>query len=128
MPRAKGRRSDSCSIQVGDPRRLLRRHRAVAALLALGRCVRVWQIAGLQLDDVLVDVARPHLRLRRETTKGKKPRMAPLCWNAGTLAELVEREAKVSAAAGCSNVAVTSVYLHVFVDDEEVGYMFQFGK
>jgi len=36
---------------------------------------------------------------------------------------------EVRAAAGHSNVVVTSIYLHVVVDDEEVvGNLFQFGK
>jgi integrase len=50
--------------------------------------LRVSEIAGLQLDDVVVNVARPHLRLRRETTKGKRARCVPLWWDAGTLADL----------------------------------------
>jgi integrase/recombinase XerD len=153
--------------------------------------LRVSEIAGLRLDDVLLDMARPHLRLRRETTKGKRPRMVPLWWDAGTLADLVawksERQrqgakgrepfvcsvqahlrgrplqragirrrfltackvlgmarlrtltihhgrhsyishalaggrtlAEVRAAAGHSNVAITSAYLHVVVDDGDV--------
>ncbi len=45
--------------------------------------LRVSEIAGLRLGDVVADVARPHLRLRRETTKGKKARMIPLWWDAG---------------------------------------------
>jgi integrase/recombinase XerD len=153
--------------------------------------LRVSEIAGLRLDDVLVEMARPHLRLRRETTKGKRARMVPLWWDAGTLADLVawkaERQrqgakggdpyvcsvqshlygrplrrhairrrfltackvlgparlrtltihhgrhsyishalaggrtlAEVRAAAGHSNVAITSAYLHVVVDDGDV--------
>jgi integrase len=153
--------------------------------------LRVSEIAGLEMDDVLVDVARPHLRLRRETTKGKRARMVPLWWDAGTLADLTawkaERTqqgakgrdpfvcsvqahllgqplqrhairrrflsackvlgltrlgtltihhgrhtyishalaggrtlAEVRAAAGHSNVAITSAYLHIIVDDEDV--------
>ncbi len=151
--------------------------------------LRVSEIAGLELGDIVVEVARPHLRLRRETTKGKKARMVPLWWDAGTLEDLrtwkAERQkqgakaadvfvcsvqshrqgeplqrhairrrflsackvlglarlrtltihhgrhtfishalaggrtlAEVRAAAGHSNVAVTSVYLHVTVEDE----------
>jgi integrase len=34
--------------------------------------LRVSEMAALQLDDVVVDVSRPHLRLRRGTTKGGK--------------------------------------------------------
>jgi integrase/recombinase XerD len=160
--------------------------------------LRVSEIAGLQLDDVVVDVPRAHLRLRKETTKGKKPRCVPLWWDAGTLADLVawkaERNkhgarghdpyvcsvqshlygrplqrhairrrfltackvlgrarcetltihhgrhtfishalaggkslAEVRNAAGHSNVAVTSCYLHVVIDDEVVGNLFEFG-
>src|SRR2546421_2175579 len=50
--------------------------------------LRVSEIGGLQLDDVMVGVDRPHLRLRRETTKGKRARRVPLWWDAGTLADL----------------------------------------
>jgi integrase len=76
--------------------------------------LRVSEIAGLQLDDVLVDVARPHLRLRRETTKGKRPRMVPLWWDAGTLADLVEWMAlrRQQGAAG-SDPFVCSVQAHL---------------
>jgi hypothetical protein len=31
--------------------------------------LRVSEITGLQLDDVVVDVQRPHLRLRRQITR-----------------------------------------------------------
>jgi integrase len=51
--------------------------------------LRVSEIAGLQLDDVVVDVQRPHLRLRRQITKGKKARCVPLWWDAGTLGDIV---------------------------------------
>lgn len=158
--------------------------------------LRVSEIAGLQLDDVVVEVNRPHLRLRGETTKGKKPRRVPLWWDAGTLADLRAWKAKrigdgadafvcsvqanrlgqplqrhamrrrffsackvlgrprlksltihhgrhtfishalaggrtlaeVRNAAGHSNVAITSVYLHVAVDDDDaqVGNLFTF--
>jgi hypothetical protein len=33
------------------------------------------------LDDVVVDVTRPHLRLRRGTTKGGHSRRVPLWWD-----------------------------------------------
>jgi integrase len=162
--------------------------------------LRVSEIANLQLHDVIVEVARPYLRLRRGTTKGGKPRRVPLWWDAGTLTALkawkvlrleqgaigtspfvcsvqshrhgralrrhaIRRRflsackalglarlrtvtihhgrhtfishalaggrtlAEVRDAAGHANVAITSVYLHVAVDDEDVvGDLFQFGK
>jgi integrase len=158
--------------------------------------LRVSEIAALRMDDVIIGVPRPHLRLRRETTKGKRPRNVPLWWDAGTLAELgawkaqraedgagehdpfvcsvqsnrfgesLQRAAirrrflsackilgadrllkltihhgrhtfishalaggrtlpEVRAAAGHSNVAVTSAYLHILVDDQEkIGSLF----
>jgi integrase len=55
--------------------------------------LRVSEIAGLQLDDVVVDVPRPRLRLRRGT-KGGKPRSVPLWWDAGTLADLTAWKAE----------------------------------
>jgi integrase/recombinase XerD len=150
--------------------------------------LRVWEITNLQVGDVVLDVERPHLRLRRGATKGGKARCVPLWWDSGTLADLrawkarrdagttapfvcsVQRHrdgeplqrhaircrflsackvlrperlrtltihhgrhtfishalaggrtlAEVRAAAGHSNVAVTSVYLHVVVDEREV--------
>ena len=51
--------------------------------------LRVSEIAGLQLDDVVADVQRPHLRLRRQITKGKRARCVPMWWDAGTLTDLV---------------------------------------
>jgi integrase len=159
--------------------------------------LRVSEIAGLQLDDVVVDVPRPHLRLRRGA-KGERPRVVPLWWDAGALADLIAWKAErirqgasgadhficsvqahrrglplqrhairrrflsacwvlgaarsqsltihhgrhtfvshalaggrslaeVQAAAGHSNVAVTSAYLHIVVDDDEpVGNLFRF--
>src|SRR3954451_15250385 len=56
--------------------------------------LRVSEIGGLQLDDVLVGVDRPHLRLRRETTKRKRARRVPLWWDAGTLADLTAWKAR----------------------------------
>jgi integrase/recombinase XerD len=160
--------------------------------------LRVSEIAALHLGDVLLDGPRPHLRLRRETTKGKRPRCASLWWDAGTLADLAEWKAlgvqqgastrdpfvcsvqahlrgqprqrhairrrflsacralgparlraltihhgrhtfishalaggrtlaEVRSAAGHANVAVTSAYLHVVVDDEEtIGNLFAY--
>jgi len=56
--------------------------------------LRVSEIAGLQLDDVVADVQRPHLRLRRQITKGKRARCVPMWWDGGTLADLVAWKAR----------------------------------
>ena len=45
--------------------------------------LRVSEIVGLQIDDVVLDTPRPHLRLRAATTKGKRARRVPLWWDAG---------------------------------------------
>jgi len=56
--------------------------------------LRVSEIAGLQLDDVVADVQRPHLRLRRQITKGKRARCVPVWWDGGTLTDLVAWKAR----------------------------------
>jgi integrase len=93
-----------------DPTRLLTR-RELAAVLAdltpraqrsantqrnlvivrLACCcgLRVSEIAALQLDDVVIGVNRPHLRLRCGATKGGRSRRVPLWWDGATLADLV---------------------------------------
>ena len=58
----------------------------------LAACVglRASEIAGLTLADVQVDSTQPKVRVRKEITKGHKPRKVPLTWDAGTLADLRE--------------------------------------
>jgi len=56
--------------------------------------LRVSEIAGLQLDDVVADVQRPHLRLRRQITKGKRARCVPMWWDGATLADIVAWKAR----------------------------------
>jgi integrase/recombinase XerD len=56
--------------------------------------LRVSEIANLQVDDVVVDVTRPHLRLRRGTTKGGRSRCVPLWWDGSTLADLAAWKAE----------------------------------
>ncbi len=187
---------------LADARRKARRSangRRNLAILRLACCcgLRVSEIAQLQMGDLVLDGPRPHLRLRSSTTKGKRGRVVPLWWDAGTLADLrawiAERRqmgasgkdfaicsvqahcrgnglqrhairrrflsackvlgaarlktltihhgrhtfishalaggrtlAEVRAAAGHANVAMTSVYLHVVIDDdlEQIGSLF----
>jgi integrase/recombinase XerD len=174
------------------------RRNLIVVRLACCCGLRVSEIAGLTMTNVVVDGHRPHLRLPKAITKGKKARVVPLWWDAGTLADLAawkaERVAQgarpsdpfvcsvqahlqgrplqraairrrflsackvlgparsraltihhgrhtfishalaggrslaeVRAAAGHSNVSVTSAYLHIVVDDDEpVGHLFRF--
>jgi integrase len=50
--------------------------------------LRASEIASLQMEDVRVSIARPHLRIRRGAAKGGRPRTVPLWWDAGTLADI----------------------------------------
>lgn len=52
--------------------------------------LRASEVAKLQMGDVHVQMPRPHLRIRASAAKGGKPRMVPLWWDAGTLADLSE--------------------------------------
>src|SRR5262249_36771943 len=67
------------------PRSARDRRNRVTFRLASCCVLRVSEIAGLQLDDVEVDIHRPHIRLRCEITKGHRSRLVPLWWDAGTL-------------------------------------------
>jgi len=59
-------------------------------LVRLACCcgLRVSEIAGLRISDVRVEPSRPHIRIRRGASKGGRPRVVPLWWDAGTLADL----------------------------------------
>ncbi len=70
------------------PRSANQRRNRIIVRLACCCGLRVSEIAALRMDDVVIGATRPHLRLRRETTKGKRPRAVPLWWDAGTLEEL----------------------------------------
>jgi integrase len=75
--------------------------------------LRVSEIAALRLDDVRLAGPRPHLRLRRETTKGKRPRCIPLWWDAGTLADLAAWKAeRIAQGAAEDDPFVCSVQSH----------------
>ena len=62
--------------------------------------LRASEIAQLRLDDVRVDLERPHLRIRRGAAKGGRPRIVPLWWEADTLCDLRQwREQRLQAGA-----------------------------
>jgi integrase len=50
--------------------------------------LRASEIAKLQVGDVRTELARPHIRIRTGASKGGRPRMVPLWWDAGTLEDL----------------------------------------
>ena len=50
--------------------------------------LRVSEIAALRLEDVCLGSDRPHLRVRPEGAKGKRARVVPLWWDAGTLEDV----------------------------------------
>jgi integrase len=56
--------------------------------------LRASEIASLQMEDVRVSIARPHLRIRRGAAKGGRPRTVPLWWDAGTLADITAWKAQ----------------------------------
>ena len=65
-------------------------------LFCLATCcgLRASEIAQLQVADVRVEPARPHLRIRRGAAKGGKSRIVPLWWDAGTLADIAAWKAE----------------------------------
>ena len=60
------------------------------AIFRLAACcgLRASEIAQLRLGDVRTELARAYLRIRNGASKGGRPRMVPLWWDAGTLADL----------------------------------------
>lgn len=70
------------------------------AIVRLSCCagLRVSEIGALRLEDIHVASGRPHLRVRPEGAKGKKARVVPLWWDAGTLEDVTawkrERESQ----------------------------------
>jgi integrase len=68
-------------------------------ILRLACCcgLRVSEIGAVRLSDVCVGAGRPHLRIGPKGAKGKKPRIVPLWWDAGTLEEIIawKREREV---------------------------------
>ena len=50
--------------------------------------LRASEIAKLQVADVLVELPRPHLRIRSGAAKGGRPRTVPLWWDGSTLADV----------------------------------------
>jgi integrase len=62
---------------------------------------------GLNVDDVLVDSGRPHIRVRAEIAKRHKARTVPLWLDSGTLSDLIAWKAERSTMPG--NAFICSV-------------------
>jgi integrase len=67
--------------------------------------LRASEIASLQINDVRVGIARPHLRIRRGAAKGGRPRTIPLWWDAGTLADITAWHAERKSQAALPDAA-----------------------
>jgi integrase len=81
-------------------------------LFRLAACcgLRASEIAQLQLGDVRVERPRPHLRIRAGAAKGGRPRLVPLWWDAGTLADLTTwKEKRLAEGAGPQAVYLASL-------------------
>lgn len=78
------------------------------AIFRLACCcgLRVSEIAGLQLSDIHIAVARPHLVVRLTVAKCGRGRKVPLWWDDGTLNDidqwLLTRKILAQASATCS--------------------------
>lgn len=66
------------------------------AVFRLAVCcgLRVSEIGALRLCDLNLARPRPHVRIPHGAAKGGKPRMVPLWWDAGTLADLTAWKAE----------------------------------
>src|SRR5262245_49767815 len=65
-------------------------------LVRLACCcgLRASEIASLQVADVRTEISRPHLCIRRGASKGGRPRIVPLWWDGGTLADMAKWKAE----------------------------------
>ena len=66
------------------------------AIFRLACCcgLRRAEIAGLELRDLRLAIARPHINIRAAIAKGCRGRRVPLWWDAGTLADLTAHRAR----------------------------------
>src|SRR6186997_3311433 len=95
--------------RLADPTKILMRRELIAVLAELTRkakrspstrlnlvifrlatcCgLRASEIAKLQICDVLTEATPPYIPIRNGAAKGRRPRMVPLWWDAGTLEDL----------------------------------------
>jgi integrase/recombinase XerC len=84
-------------------------------LFRLSACcgLRVAELTGLAVGDVKVGRARPHILVRESIAKGKKQRVVPLWWDAGTLADLeLYRANRVEDGAGPDDPFLCSTRSH----------------
>ena len=65
------------------------RQNLVIFRLSCGCGLRCKEIVGLEISDFKIGTQYPVLRIRRALGKGKKSRVVPLWWSAGTRADLL---------------------------------------
>lgn len=92
-------------------RRSLRtRQNTVIFQLSTCACLRASEIAGLRLDDLILDTDTPHIRLRKGVAKGGKPRKVPLAWVTGlTEALRAWRDCRLGMGAGPTDPLVCTL-------------------
>ena len=59
--------------------------------------LRASEIAQLHIDDIRIEMPRPHIRIRVGASKGGKSRRVPLWWDRGTLDDLAAWRAERAA-------------------------------
>jgi integrase len=59
--------------------------------------LRASEIAQLHCADIMMQMPRPHIRIRVGASKGGRSRRVPLWWDGGTLADLTEWRAQRAA-------------------------------
>jgi integrase/recombinase XerD len=77
--------------------------------------LRASEVSKVALKDILVDVAKPYINIRRPVGKGSKARKVPLFWDAGTLADIRDWKAfRLSQGAGPDDYFVCSQHKDAF--------------
>lgn len=79
---------------VNDLRRRRRyvNNRQTLIIVRLSSCagLRASEVCSIRLDDVRVEIDKPHIRIRRDVGKGGKSRVVPLTWDSATLSDVRE--------------------------------------
>ena len=83
--------------------------------LTAGCGLRASEVSKIALKDVLVDMAKPYIKIRASVGKGHKARKVPLYWDGGTLADIREWKAlRIAQGAGPDDYFVCSQHKDAF--------------